>query len=678
MIQSRWEDKTAKKFTRQQLRKNVSVDTALRVYTSRLIGMDRDLVMHGGGNTSCKTTERDIFGKEIETIRVKGSGWDLQTIEADGLPALKLLPLLGLRNLVHLSDEEMVNFQRSTLLDQNAPNPSIETLLHAFLPHKFVDHTHATAFLSLANLPNCADYMTEIFGNKLALVPFIMPGFELAKVAAEIHDQNPEVEGLLLAKHGHFTWGSTAKASYERVIKHTRAVERWFEKKKESKKFVVRKLNSNQQIERINAIKHALNVVSTDKNRSFVLDIIDDVKTSAKMNALISEGIVDRGVATPDHVIRIKPDPIIFRESMFRNGVEELKKEVRNFIGKYEKYFQENAAKAADKKLMLDPFPKLAWVEGLGLIGIGASKSESKVITDIAVQNVRVMNECEKVGGFFPVTKEELFQMEYWSLEQAKLGKNKKGKLQGKVVIITGAGGTIGKAIVKEFVDAGAEVIAVDNNQKSLENSDFSKNVLKIRTDITSSSEVDKLIKKIVKNYGGIDILISNAGTAPQGAMLDLNERTIRQSFEINFFAHVNLATKVAKVFLAQKSEGQIIFNITKQAVNPGKNFGAYGLPKSALLFLTKQLALELGKDGIRVNGVNADRIRSGILSDKIISDRAQSRGLDEREYMRGNLLGKEVCANHVANAFMSLALSQRTTGHVMTVDGGNIEASLR
>ena len=241
MFKNLWNQKNEKFFINSLGKSKYDFDLGSRVYTSRLIGSIPDLVMHGGGNTSCKTNKKNIFNETIRVICVKGSGWDLETIEAEGLPAIKLSPLLELRKLNKLSDEDMVNLQRANLLDSQSPNPSVETLLHAFLPHKFVDHTHATPFLILANLPNYKKIVNEIFGSKLAVVPYIMPGFDLAKKAADIYDLNPDCEGLLLLNHGHFTWGRTAKESYERVIKQTNKVQKWINKNLKAKKYFQKK-----------------------------------------------------------------------------------------------------------------------------------------------------------------------------------------------------------------------------------------------------------------------------------------------------------------------------------------------------------------------------------------------------------------------------------------------------
>jgi rhamnose utilization protein RhaD (predicted bifunctional aldolase and dehydrogenase)/NAD(P)-dependent dehydrogenase (short-subunit alcohol dehydrogenase family) len=678
MFHSRWVDGDAKAFIERHAQKGINAEIALRVYTSNLIGSDPDLVMHGGGNTSCKTTMPDLFGNDTRVICVKGSGWDLGTIEAPGLPAVRLEPLLELRNLDALSDENMVNVQRANLMDQASPNPSVETLLHAFLPHNVVDHTHATPFLALANLPEPEAIMREIFGTSMAIIPYVMPGFALAKLAAEIAEQHPEAEGLLLLQHGHFTWGEDAKQSYDRVIDQTNSVEAWFADRRDTIQYPGTGLPKTEAQQLIHDLKRALNDVSSNPLASFVLDWIDDAAIRAQIDQHISNRVLGRGVATPDHVIRIKAKPLVLSRDIQTGGVNAIANAIKTYINDYTEYFNTWSSQADSSKTMLDPMPKLVWVEGMGLIGIGGSFKEAKTITDLGVQNVRVTTDAESAGGFYPVADKDLFDMEYWSLEQAKLGKASQPQLQGKVTVITGAGGAIGSAMVKVFEKAGAEVVAVDISSEALAQQGFSAKVLQKTIDLTDRNQIEALTNDIVRKYGGIDILVSNAGTAPLASILEMEEDLLRLSFEINFFAHFHLAQSIGKVFVAQGNPGQMLFNISKQAVNPGRNFGAYGLPKATLMFLVKQLALELGEHGIRVNGVNADRIRSGILNENMVANRAKARGVTVEQYIKGNLLNEEVEARHVAEAFLSLALSTRTTAHIMTVDGGNIEASLR
>lgn len=678
MIKYRWDDSEAKLCIERHQAVGVNADLALRVYTSKLIGSDPELVMHGGGNTSCKTTIKDIFGAKQRVLCVKGSGWDLGTIEAPGLPALKLDPLLDLRSLNALSDENMVNIQRANLVDQSSPNPSIETLLHAFLPHSVIDHTHATAFLALANLPEPEPVVREIFGNSIAIVPYVMPGFLLAKNAADIAEQNPDAVGLLLLQHGHFTWGENTKESYDRVIKHTNKVIEWFSNHKEGTSYQIKSFRKDEINNIINSLKASLAHNTLSPSSSIVLDWVKDNLVISEMDKLIHKGITKRGVATPDHVIRIKQNPLVLTKNVQQGGFEAINNAVQNYIKDYKQYFDTWSSQAEGEKIMLDPLPRVVWVEGVGLVGLGKTKKDARVITDLGVQNIRVAADAENAGGFYPVSGKDLFDMEYWSLEQAKLKKGDTPYLQGKITVVTGAAGTIGAEIVNQLFQAGAEVIAVDVDQEALDKQNFPASVTTKVLDLTNLNHIGKVMSDLVLEFGGIDILISNAGIAPQSSILEMTDVLLRESFEINFFAHFNLAKIVAGIFVEQNIKGQMLFNVSKQAVNPGRNFGAYGLPKATLMFLVKQLALELGNYGIRVNGINADRIRSGILNDEAIESRADARGVSSEQYMKGNLLKEEVEAIHVAQGFISLINNQRTTGHILTVDGGNIEASLR
>ena len=692
MIQNRWDDADERRFVDAAGSNPADQELARRVYTSRLIGQDRDLVLHGGGNTSCKVKRRDIFGNEIDVLHVKGSGWDLGVIEAAGLPGVRLKPLQELRALDALSDEDMVNLQRGNLLDSTSPNPSVETLLHAFLPHTFVDHTHATAMLALADLPNAEAVVGEIFGNRLAVVPFIMPGFELAKVAAEVFDKNPDVEGLLLINHGHFAFGDSARQSYDRLIEHTNMVEDWLEKTSGT----VPKPASGRSPDmtaKATDILPLLRGIIGDANAAFSGD--RDAKMPV-MNLRNGENIQQfferndlavlsrRGVATPDHVIRTKNYPLYLSSEMLAGGRAAISKAVDDFIAEYTTYFDQNAARfkaeTGDEKTLLSPAPNLAWIEGVGVVGISADAKAASIASDLAAQNMTAMTNGEDCGGFHPVGPEKLFNMEYWSLEQAKLGKGTPLPFQGQIVMVTGGGGAIGLATALEFAALGASLFIVDLEQDALDNalSELGMGHCGIAMDITRKGAADRAMAACIQEFGGLDILVSNAGAAWSGDMAELDDATLRKSFELNFFAHQAFAKAAAAVFCAQGRGGQILFNVSKQAVNPGKSMGAYGIPKAATFFLLRQLALELGSSGVRVNGVNADRIRSGLLDDAFVSERAKARGIDENAYMAGNLIRREVEAKHVGQAFVALAKSERTTAHVMTVDGGNIEAALR
>jgi len=385
-----------------------------------------------------------------------------------------------------------------------------------------------------------------------------------------------------------------------------------------------------------------------------------------------------RGVATPDHVIRTKGHPLVLRSvQMTQAGLGEA---VAAYAAEYTAYFDRQAPRFGGTKTMLAPVPGLAWAEGIGLIGIGTTKAAARIAADIGEQTLRVMRDGEEGGGFHPIPEADLFDMEYWSLEQAKLGKARPAPLQGRVVLVTGAAGVIGAAIARAFAAQGAAVMLVDRDAEGVAHvaGGLGRDHGHYACDITEAGAAALAVAACVDRFGGLDILVSNAGAAITGDIATLPDATLRHSFELNFFAPVAFAQEATRILAAQGRGGQLLFNLSKQAVNPGKGFGAYGLPKAATLFLVKQLALELGRDGIRVNGVNADRIRSGLLTDEMVAARAKTRGISVPDYLAGNLLGQEVEAAHVAEAFVALTLSARTTAHVMTVDGGNIEASLR
>ena len=652
-------------------------DLGERVYTSRLIGQNPDLVMHGGGNTSVKVRRENLFGESCDVLHVKGSGWDLDTILAAGLPGLWLDPLRDLRRLERLSDEQMINVQRSNLLDSTSPNPSVETLLHAFLPHKYVDHTHATPFLILANLPDAAEICKEIFGSKLGIVPYIMPGFALAKKAAEVFEEDPTVEGLLLLGHGHFAFGDTAKQSYDLIISHTQAVAEFLNLKTPTK---LKVRQPHQAYDILPVIRGLIGDMAGPEAPMPIMDMRNGPEEVSFLERSDLEELAKRGTASPDHVIRIKGRPLVLRKSIWSAGRTAIKSALDSYADEYRATFDRQAPLADQPKTILPADPKTIWMEGVGLIGLGANATAARIAGDLAVQNARVRAVGEDAGGFFPIGEKDLFDIEYWSLEQAKLGKGTPPRLRGKVVMVTGGAGTIGFAIAKAFAREGAECFLIDMDQSMLERglADLGSGHSGLVLNVTESGSAEKAMEACIDTFGGLDILVSNAGAAMAGALLDLSEEALRAAFELNFFSHQKFAIAASKLFKTQGRQGQILFNISKQAVNPGKNFGAYGMPKATTFFLMRQLALELGDAGIRVNGVNADRIRSGLLDDDFIAERAKARGVSEDQYMAGNLLQKEVRADHVADAFVALALSERTTGHVMTVDGGNIEAALR
>ena len=673
-----WSNSEAKKYINKYRNLGHSKDMALRVYTTRLLGRNRELVLHGGGNTSVKTSTKDIDGKNYDVLCVKGSGWDMAEIEPEGLPAVKLNPLLALKNKKYLSDEDMVAFQKRNLINIKSPNPSVETFLHAFLPFKFVDHTHSDAIMNVTNRLNGKDLCKKIFGPKVSIVPYIMPGFGLAQKINEVYLKNPNINCLILLNHGIFTFDNDAKKSYDLMIKYVSIAEKTVKKIKRKKIRQIKKDNTKLKPYEISPILRGL--LSESKEHKFILNFRSNKVLNYFINGKDVKRYTGLGTATPDHVIRVKPFPLVItpkQNSSIKDFKKLAEKCFKDYRKKYIKYFNVNRKKVKGKKTILDTSPRIILVQNLGLFSVGDSLRAAKVAGDLTETNAKVISSVEETSKYKFISEKDLFDVEYWSLEQAKIKKTKK-ILQGNVVVITGGSGAIGSATYKLFKSYGAEIVLLDFNLKKVKEMQSKVKDLCLHCDVRNKANVKKAFKTIAKEYGGVDILISNAGTAIGGSIAEVNDKILRQSFEDNFFSHQNCASETIKIMKKQNIEGCLLFNISKQSVNPGKNFGPYGLPKTALLSLCKQYAIDYGSLGIRSNGVNADRIKSGLLNDEMIKSRSKARAVSKDEYMRGNLLLNEVKAEDVAKAFFHLAISKKTTGAILTVDGGNIAASLR
>ncbi|MDC3179558.1 bifunctional aldolase/short-chain dehydrogenase [Candidatus Pelagibacter sp.] len=677
-MKNNWSNTEAKKYISKYKKLGHSRDMALRVYTTRLLGRNSELVLHGGGNTSVKTTVKDLDGKNYDVLCVKGSGWDMAEIEPEGLPAVKLNPLLALKNKKKLSDEEMVSYQKRNLINIKSPNPSVETFLHAFLPFKFVDHTHSDAIMNVTNRPNGIAFCKKIFGKKVSIIPYVMPGYGLAQKIKEVYLKNPNINCLILLNHGIFTFSNDAKESYDLMIKYVSDAEKAIKKLKRKKIKQIKSLNTKITPAQIAPILRGLTSNSTKSK--FILTFRNNKTLKYFINGIEVARYSTEGTATPDHVIRVKPFPLIIKPKL-KSSISEFEKTAKkafiNYRKKYLQYFEQNQKKVKEKKIMLDTSPRVIIVQNIGIFCVGNSLKAANIAADLTETNARVISSVEETANYKFIPEKDIFDVEYWSLEQAKIKKEKK-ELEGSIVVITGAFGGIGTATYKLFKKNGAEVILIDNNKTKVDEMSKKLDDLCIYCDVTNKESVKKAFNVISSKFGGIDILISNAGTATGGSIAEVSDEILRKSFEDNFFSHQYCASEATKIMKLQNNEGCLLFNISKQSVNPGKNFGPYGLPKSALLNLCKQYAVDYGSYGIRSNGVNADRIRSGLLNDKMIRSRAKAREVTTDDYMKGNLLLNEVKAEDVAKAFFHLSISKKTTGAILTVDGGNIAASLR
>src|SRR6185295_9850624 len=571
------------------------------------------------------------------------------------------------------------------LLKPSAPHPSVETLLHAFLPGTFIDHTHAAAVLSLVDQPNGQDLVEDVYNGSMGFVPYVIPGFGLAKLAAGVFEVKPDVEGLILHKHGIFTFGDSAREAYERMIAMvTRAEVRLAKGRRNVFAAAALPPALADLAEVAPIIRGAVAVRSSaapPEPKRFVLEFRGGREVLNYVNGADLADYGQRGVVTPDHIIRTKNHPLIApparagKLDAFQQG---LRAAVADYVARYDAMFQRQNARVGGSKSKLDPMPRVVLVPGLGLFGVGATAKDATIAADLAENAIRVITDAEAIGHFEPLPEAELFDVEYWSLEQAKLKGAVAKACTGQVAVVTGGASGIGAATARAFAAAGAEVAVLDRAEAAATAVANEVKGLAVACNVCDRSSVAAAFARIVERFGGVDIVVSNAGAAWQGRIGEVADDVLRQSFELNFFAHQAVAQEAVAILRKQATGGCLLFNVSKQAVNPGPDFGPYGLPKAATLALMRQYAIDYGAEGIRSNGVNADRIRTGLLTDEMVTKRSKARGLSEADYMGGNLLKREVTAADVAGAFVALAKARSTTGHIETVDGGNIAAALR
>ncbi|MCX6935920.1 MAG: bifunctional aldolase/short-chain dehydrogenase, partial [Verrucomicrobia bacterium] len=570
-MKNRWSDSEARRWIRQGVRQGQPADVSLRIYTTRLLGENPELVLHGGGNTSVKTVLPDVLGNETEVLCVKGSGWDMAKIEAAGLPALRLDRLLELRSVPTMDDVTMMKFLRSALLDPGAVNPSVETLLHAFLPHKFIDHTHASAILSISNQPDAEKVCRKVFGDRMVIVPYIMPGYPLAHMASRLAEQHPEAEGMILLHHGIFTWGETSREAYDRMIQFVGQAQRFIAgKRRKTQKNLSSSGTMPAMAEVAPAVRGALALPCGDgKWHRWILDFRNSPRIQEFLGHRNLRRWIRPGVVTPEQVIRNKPFPMLAPQPGSSNPVEfrrRLGREILRFHQSYKKYFTRCAKRSVEKKQPLDPAPRVVLVPGMGFFGIGRTAAEAKVSADVYENAIRVILHAERVGRFVSIRKQDIFDVEYWSLEQAKLAKGASAPLTGQVALVTGGGSGIGEATARLLSKAGARVVVADQDAGLAEKVAMEIGGLGIGCDVTRPSQVRKTFDQVCSHWGGVDLVVSNAGAAWQGRVGEVSENILRKSFELNFFAHQTVAQNAVRVMRVQGTGGCLLFNVSKQA----------------------------------------------------------------------------------------------------------------
>lgn len=663
-------------------------DLAMRVYTSRLLGQCPELVLHGGGNTSVKTVVTELVGDATEVLYVKGSGWDLGKIEPEGFPACRIAPLRRLCELPTMTDEQMTAQLRSQMLDPNSPAPSVETLLHAFLPAKFVDHTHADAVLAVVDQPDSATLVREVFGERAMFVPYVMPGFVLARKVVDLwraykQRTGREPSAIILDKHGIFTWGETAMDSYERMIAFVTRAERWLvERAPDSRRTIASP--SPDACERLAPVLRGALMRASGEPWIGTFRMSPQTLSFCDRDDL--EVISQRGCATPDHVLRTKPKPLLLNLPNIDDKPATkaaIDAGIAAYANEYRSYFQRCSAARPGERKELDPWPRVILISGLGAFTIGKTRKDAEIAADIYEHTTVVIELATAFNGYEPATELDIFDVEYWSLEQAKLGKKGPAKqLESRVAFVTGGASGIGLAVARALLAAGAHVTLTDKNEDAIDrvgeklSATYGDRVFALPCDVTIADEVRSAIRKTSLRYGGLDIVISNAGRPFEGALQDeKGDAALRSSLEVNLLGHQNVARFASELLIQQGSGGVLLFNASKSAFNQGPNFGPYAIPKAALIALMRQYAIDLAPHGIRSNAVNADRIRTALFDGGMLETRARARGVGVDEYFRANLLRRETTANDVAQAFVYLATAEATTGCVITVDGGNASA---
>ncbi len=653
-MKSLWSDSEARKF---------KGDLGKRVYTSRLLGANPELVLHGGGNTSVKTKEKDFFGDSVEVIHVKGSGWDLGTIEAEGFAPVRTETLLKLAEFDTLSDAEMVKQQRAAMLNPSAPNPSIEAILHAIIPQKFVDHTHANAVVALTNHKNGKATIEEVYGDRVVIVPYVMPGFDLAKaVAKELANVDPyALDGIILMNHGIFTMHDDPRRSYELMIELVTQAEIYLAGKT-GKKFKLPTAKPEEDLLALSAIRKNV----SDLRGTAVLVSLDNSKEAAGYSARKDiSNLATRGPLTPDHTIRTKRIPVVIGK--------DPEKDIQKYADNYTKYFE----KYNQGETMLAPDPRWAVWKNHGVLSFGASEKEAGVIRDIATHtwNTVQVTEAAFDGGWKALPASKLFEIEYWELEQAKLKKGGSSPIhQGKVAIVTGSAAGIGFACAASLAEQGAKVIGIDLSPE-IEDQMASIGGIGIVANLTDDKKVIAAVEGIVRQFGGIDIVVSNAGIFTAGAYLEnLESSNWDKSMAVNLTSHQKLL-KYTIPFLKNGIDPAIVLVGSRNVNAPGAGAASYSCAKAGLTQLCRVAALELAPFGVRCNIIHPDAVfDTKLWTEENLKRSAERYNMTVEEYKTRNLLKTEIKSANVGDmvAAMSSPLFGKTTGAQVPVDGGN------
>lgn len=682
MVQSLWSKAAAEKF---------QSELDLLVYRSNIIGADRTVCNYGGGNTSSKTTVKDFRGRDIEVMYVKGSGSDLASMKAQHFTGLRLDDIVPLYERDTMSDEDMVAYLSNCMIDTKHPRASIETLLHAFLPFKHVDHTHPDSIISLCCASNGREIAKEIFGDRFVWVPYVRPGFTLSKMIAEAVRANPNAELVLMEKHGLVTWGETQEACYEQTIKVITEAESYIEARiDEAQVFGGSKHEAIDEATRRHIVAHIMPAIrgAVSDEKKMILSFDDEADVLQFVNGVNAAELSQIGAACPDHLVHTKVVPLFIDWIPNAEDIDGLKQKLIESIKQYKQnyaaYFERNKH---DGDRMFEAAPRVILIPGLGMINTGKSWFMSKVSGALYHRAIAVMRGATALGEFVSLSENESYNVEYWPLELYKLTlAPAEAEFSRQVAFITGGAGGIGSETARRLVSEGAHVVLADLNLEGAEkvateiNEKYGENrALAVKVDVTSEELVQEAYRLTAIAYGGVDIIVNNAGLATSSPFAETSLKEWKLNMNVLGTGYFLVAREAFKLMQEQQLGGSMIFIGSKNSIYAGKNASAYSAAKALEAHLARCIAAEGGEFGIRVNTILPDAILQGsaIWNGSWRDERAAAYGIEpdqlEEYYRKRTTLQVNIYPHDIAEgvAFFASSKTAKTTGCMLTIDGG-------
>jgi rhamnulose-1-phosphate aldolase/alcohol dehydrogenase len=680
-------------------------EVALLIYRSNLLGADLRLTNYGGGNTSCKTNAKDpLTGQEVEVMWIKGSGGDIGTLKKSGLAALYVDRLRSLKNVYKglEYEDEMVELFNHSIFDLNSKAPSIDTPLHGFLPFKHIDHLHPDAAIAIAAAKDGEKITKEIFGGTIGWVGWQRPGFDLGLQLKQCLDENPGIRGIMLGSHGLFTWGDTAYESYINTLKVIEQCAEYLEQNFGKKRpvFGGPKMESATQE---NRKKQAVALAPVlrgfcSSNTKMIGHFTDDARVLEYINSNDLERLAPMGTSCPDHFLRTKISPLVLTLGAGEDlsDTTAIKEKLTPAFEEYRKMYGEyyNTCKHANSPAIRDANPVVILYPGVGMFTFAKDKQTARVAAEFYINAINVMKGAEAISEYTSLPRQEAFDIEYWLLEEAKLQRMPKPKaLSGRVALVTGSAGGIGKAIAKKFIEEGAVVVLNDMNAERLKGAgeEFKSlygkdSVTTTLLDVTKQDQIDQAFAEAVLAFGGVDLIVNNAGLSISKTIGDHEEKDWNLLYDVLVKGQFFVTQAAVAIMKKQDNGGDIINIVSKNALVSGPNNAGYGSAKAAQLHLSRLNAAELGADKIRVNVVNPDAVisDSNIWAGGWAEGRAKAYGITVDElpayYAKRTLLNEIILPVDIANACFAFAggLLSKSTGNILNVDGGVATAFVR